>query len=174
LDGISWSRAQNLDAAIILTRRSAKLRKHAGQWALPGGRMDNGETPEQSALRELEEEVGLQLAPSAIIGRLDDYPTRSGFSITPVVVWGGANPDLQPNPAEVESIHSIPLSEFMREDGPMLEQIAHSKHPVLRMPLGSSWVAAPTAAMIYQFREVALLGKATRVAHFEQPWFAWR
>ena len=174
LNGISWSRTQNLDAAIVLTRRSAKLKKHAGQWALPGGRMDSGETPEQSALRELEEEVGLQLGASAVIGRLDDYPTRSGFSITPVVIWGGSNPNLQPNPAEVESIHHIPLREFMRKDAPMLEQIAESKHPVLRMPLGNSWIAAPTAALIYQFREVAILGKSTRVSHFEQPRFAWR
>ncbi len=174
MDGLAWSSAEKSEAAIILTRRSAKLNKHAGQWALPGGRMDQGETPEQSALRELEEEVGLQLEPSDIIGRLDDYPTRSGFSITPVVVWGGSNPALVPNPGEVDSIHCIPVREFMREDAPLLEQIPESEHPVLRMPVGDSWIAAPTAALVYQFREVAVLGQATRVAHFEQPYFAWR
>jgi len=52
-----WS----LQAALILTRRAAHLRKHAGQWALPGGRIDSGETAEQAALREMREEVGLQL-----------------------------------------------------------------------------------------------------------------
>jgi len=76
-------------AAIILTRRALKLRNHAGQWALPGGRMETGESQEETALRELEEEVGLKLGADQILGRLDDYSTRSGFTIKPVVVWGG-------------------------------------------------------------------------------------
>jgi hypothetical protein len=62
----------------------------------------------------------------------------------------------------------------LREDAPILEGLAGCEHPVLKMPLGNDWVAAPTAAIAYQFREVAMLGKATRVAHFEQPRFAWR
>ena len=161
-------------AAILLTRRSAKLKKHAGQWALPGGRIDEGETPEQAALRELEEEVGLTLPPSRVIGRLDDYTTRSGFTIKPVVVWGGHVADMVANPDEVQAIHRIPLSEFMREDAPILQKIPESENPVLLMPIGKSWIAAPTAAMIYQFREVCILGKETRVSHFEQPYFAWK
>ena len=161
-------------AGIILTKRAAKLRKHAGQWALPGGRIDGDESPEETALRELEEEVGLKLGIDRVIGRLDDYSTRSGFTITPVVVWGGPDTTLIANPDEVASIHRIPLSEFMREDAPILESIPESEHPVLLMPVGNSWIAAPTAAMLYQFREVAILGKETRVAHFEQPYFAWR
>jgi 8-oxo-dGTP pyrophosphatase MutT (NUDIX family) len=161
-------------AALILTIRATKLRDHAGQRAFPGGHVDAGETPEQTALRELEEEVGLRLDPEAILGRLDDYPTRSGFVITPVVVWGGSAALLVPNPDEVESIHRIPVSELMRKDAPILESVSESEHPVLKMPLGNDWFAAPTAAMAYQFREVAILGKKTRVAHFEQPQFAWR
>src|SRR3984885_2095262 len=70
--------------ALLLTRRAADLRAHGSQWALPGGRCDAGETPAQAALRELHEEVGLGLAPDAILGVLDDYPTRSGYLITPV------------------------------------------------------------------------------------------
>ena len=162
------------DAAIILTRRSLKLRKHAGQWALPGGRIDPGETPEQTALRELEEEVGLALGPEHILGRLDDFTTRSGFTMKCIVVWGGTDPKLVANPDEVHKIYRIPLAEFMRDDAPMLEPIPESEHPVLMMPVGSSWIAAPTAALLYQFREVAILGKPTRVAHFEQPYFAWK
>ncbi len=160
-------------AALILTRRSAKLQNHATQWAFPGGRMDAGERAEDTALRELEEEVGLQLGPDSVIGRLDDFTTRSGFVITPVVVWGGRGIDLTPNPAEVSSIHRIPIEEFLRDDAPLLEESQESKHPILKMPVGSSWIAAPTAALIYQFREVAILGRNTRVAHFEQPYFAW-
>lgn len=161
-------------AALILTRRSSELRNHSGQWAFPGGRMDEGETPIQTALRELEEEVGLSLDDSQLVGYLDDFKTRSGYTITPVVLWGGSgHHDLRPNPGEVESIHRIPIMEFLREDAPLLSSMSGSEAPVLRMPVGSSWIAAPTAAMIYQFREVAILGNDTRVAHFEQPKFAW-
>jgi len=166
----AWSEAP----ALLLTRRAEGLRSHAGQWALPGGRIDAGETPEQAALRELHEEVGLQLDADAIVGRLDDYATRSGYVITPVVVWAGAARELQPNPAEVASIHRIPAAEFLREDAPMLNHVKGAEHPVLRMPVGERWIAAPTAAFLYQFREVVLLGRATRVAHFDQPQFAWK
>ena len=78
------------------------------------------------------------------------------------------------NPAEVASIHRIALAELLRSDAPMLEPSRHGPHPVLRMPIGDSWIAAPTAAMLYQFREVCLLGRDTRVADFDQPDFAWR
>jgi 8-oxo-dGTP pyrophosphatase MutT (NUDIX family) len=161
-------------AALLLTRRSTALRSHAGQWALPGGRLDGDETPEAAALRELAEEVGLVVDPACVLGRLDDFTTRSGFVITPVVVWAGAGDALVPNPAEVASVHRIPVDELLRPDAPMLEALPEHDHPVLRMPIGASWIAAPTAALLYQFRELCLLGRATRVAHFEQPRFAWR
>ncbi len=161
-------------AAIILTRRASKLRNHAGQWALPGGSIDPGETPEDAALRELEEEVGLQLDDDRIIGRLDDFSTRSGFNITPVVVWGGNDVKLTANFEEVDAIHRIPLAEFMRTDSPVLQTIPDSNHPVLFMPIGNGWIATPTGALLYQFREVAILGRDVRVDHYEQPYFAWR
>ena len=166
----TWRR----QAALILTRRSAKLRNHAGQWALPGGRIDPGETAEQAALRELAEEVDLPLDAGAVLGRLDDFVTRSGFVITPVVVWAGTARNMAANPDEVQSIHRIPLSEFLRADAPLLQPMEGSAHPVLRMPVGSHWIAAPTAAILYQFREVCLRGLNTPVAHFEQPTFAWK
>lgn len=161
-------------AGFILTTRTSQLSSHAGQRAYPGGRIDAGEKPEQTALRELEEEVGLALDSGRVLGRLDDYPTRSGYLITPVVVWGGRGIELVANPAEVERIHRVPLRELLRDDAPILESIAESRHPALKMPLGEEWFAAPSAAIAYQFREVALFGRATRVAHFEQPHFAWR
>jgi len=161
-------------AGLILTRRSAKLRNHAGQWAFPGGRLDQGETPTQTALREMHEEICLDLDVDRVLGRLDDFVTRSGFVMTPIVVWGGVGLNAEPNPDEVASIHRIPLSEFLREDAPLLDEVAGSEHPVLRMPVGTDYIAAPTAALIYQFREVCLLGRHTRVAHYEQPEFAWR
>jgi 8-oxo-dGTP pyrophosphatase MutT (NUDIX family) len=174
LRGLRQARGWSTDAALILTRRAKTLSGHAGQWALPGGRIDAGETPEQTALRELHEEVGLELPLDAVLGRLDPFVTRSGYAIQPVVVWAGEARALKPNPAEVASIHRIPVREFLRDDAPILEPLEGSEHPVLKMPVGDNWIAAPTAAMIYQFREVCVLGRPTRVAHYEQPKFAWK
>ena len=78
---------------VLLTRRSGKLRAHSGQWALPGGRIDAGESAEDAALRELQEELYLSLPSDAIMGRLVDYTTRSGYRITPVVLWSGEESD---------------------------------------------------------------------------------
>jgi 8-oxo-dGTP pyrophosphatase MutT (NUDIX family) len=174
LEGIAQPHGWSREAALILTRRASGLRNHPGQWALAGGGVDSGESPEQTALRELSEEVGLELDPSAVLGRLDDFVTRSGFVITPVVVWAGAAPALVANPDEVASIHRIPVREFMREDAPLLDREDDSDQPVLRMPVGDGWIAAPTAAVLYQFRELCIAGRPTRVAHFEQPLFARR
>jgi 8-oxo-dGTP pyrophosphatase MutT (NUDIX family) len=174
LPGLPQHAAWSTAPALLLTRRAATLRRHAGQWALPGGRIDEGESPEQAALRELHEEVGLALEPATVLGRLDDYATRSGFVITPVLVWAGAAPVLQPNPAEVGSVHRLPLAELLRADAPLLDTPDGAAQPVLRMPVARTWIAAPTAAFLYQFREWCLLGRPTRVAHFDQPRFAWR
>lgn len=174
LPGLPQHTAWSERAALILTRRSERLRDHAGQWALPGGRIEPDETPEQAALRELFEEVDLALGADTVLGRLDDYVTRSGFVITPVVVWAGVARTMTPNLAEVQSIHRIPITEFLRADAPMLDASADAARPVLRMPVGSHWIAAPTAAVLYQFRELCIEGRATRVAHFEQPEFAWK
>lgn len=174
LPGLPVHESWNDSPALILTRRSAQLRKHAGQWAFPGGRLDPGETVIETALREMHEEVNVALDPDRVLGRLDDFVTRSGFVMSPIVVWGGAELQTEPNPDEVASVHRIPLQEFLREDAPVLSDMAGSEHPVLRMPVGTDWIAAPTAALIYQFREVCLLGRETRVAHYEQPTFAWR
>jgi len=177
LEGLPSHRQWQTSASLVLTRRSGKLRSHAGQWALPGGRVDEGESLEQTALRELEEEVGLKLSEDQVIGRLDDFVTRSGYVMTPVVIWGGPTPDskLVANVDEVERIHRIPLTEFMRSEAPMLDHDElDSSHPVLRMPVGDTWIAAPTAALLYQFVEVCIRGKSTRVSHYEQPKFAWK
>lgn len=174
LPGLPRHRERRPDASLILTRRSTELKRHSGQWAFPGGRLEPGETPSVAARREMHEEIAVELGEDAVLGRLDDFVTRSGFVITPIVVWGGPRLEMVPNPDEVASIHRIPLSEFMRDDSPRFDNSPHSEHPVLLMPIGDDYIAAPTAALIYQFREVCLLGRDTRVGHYEQPEFAWR
>jgi 8-oxo-dGTP pyrophosphatase MutT (NUDIX family) len=161
-------------ACFLLTRRAATLRAHARQWALPGGRLDEGESVESAALRELAEEVGLVVEPAAVLGLLDDYPTRSGFVITPVVVWAGTDTALVPNPTEVASVHRVPLADLDSPDVPRVVSIPESDRPMIQVPLLSTLVHAPTAAVLYQLREVVVHGRATRVAHFEQPVWAWR
>jgi 8-oxo-dGTP pyrophosphatase MutT (NUDIX family) len=158
--------------AFLLTRRATTLRGHPGQWALPGGRTEPGETPGAAARRELAEELGLHLGPEAELGLLDDYATRSGYVITPVVVWAGADQQLTPNPAEVGELHRVPLALIDVE--PRFLRIPESDAPVIQLPLFGRFVHAPTGAILHQFREVVLHGRATRVAHLEQPVFAWR
>jgi 8-oxo-dGTP pyrophosphatase MutT (NUDIX family) len=162
------------ETAFLLTRRAAEMRAHAGQWALPGGRCDPGETFEQAALRELEEELGLRLAPQDILGPLDDYPTRSGYAITPVVAWLDDASVLQPNPHEVASVHYIRLDHIAVDDAVEFETIPESPRPVIRLRVVDGHnIHAPTAALIYQLREL-VAGRITRVAELEQPVFAWR
>src|SRR5262249_22543928 len=120
-------------------------------------------------------EVGLHLPTEAIVGRLDDFATRSGFAITPIVTWGGAAADLEPNPAEVAEARVIPLEVLERPEGPVLRRIPESDRPVIEIDLDEDDpVWAPAAAILYQLREVGLHGRHTRVAHFEQPLFAWK
>jgi 8-oxo-dGTP pyrophosphatase MutT (NUDIX family) len=161
------------ETALILTGRAAGLRSHGGQWALPGGRIDEGEAPVAAALRELSEEIGLVLREDDVLGTLDDYPTRSGYLITPLVAWAGRHPPLRLNPDEVASIRRIRLLDIAREDAVVFDTIPESDRRVVRLHIGGRTIHAPTAAMIYQFREV-LAGRQTRVADLEQPVFAWR
>jgi 8-oxo-dGTP pyrophosphatase MutT (NUDIX family) len=161
-------------ACFLITRRAKTLRAHAGQWALPGGRIDAGESPEAAVRRELREETGLILGPESVLGRLDDYPTRSGFIITPLVMWSAEPGDLTPNPDEVAAVYRVPLAELDRPDVPRLVSIPESQRPVIQLPLLGSLIHAPTAAVLYQMREVVLHGRSTRVDHLEQPVWAWR
>ena len=158
----------------LLTKRAPTLRAHTGQWALPGSRMDAGESPEGAALRELDEELGLKLTGDKLLGFLDDYPTRSGFVITPVVFWADDPGALSPNPAEVARVHLVPLEALDAPDVPRFISIPESDRPVIQVPLLGSLIHAPTAAVIYQMREVVSHGRSTRVDHLEQPVWAWR
>jgi 8-oxo-dGTP pyrophosphatase MutT (NUDIX family) len=161
------------ETALLLTRRAAGLRAHRGQWALPGGRCDEGETQPMAALRELREELGLEPGPADVLGLLDDYPTRSGYLITPVVVWAAGSGAMAPNASEVASVHRIALGDIERNDAFDFVAIPESDRRVIRFHHLGGLIHAPTAALIYQFREV-LAGRHTRVAELEQPVFAWK
>jgi len=161
-------------AALVLTLRAKHLSAHSGQFALPGGRLEAGECAIEAALREAREEIDLELPQHAVLGSLDDYPTRSGYLITPVVVWAPEGARMSANPQEVEVIYRVQLAELGRAGSPEFVAIPQSDQPVIRYPLLGTLIHAPTAAVMYQFMEVAVHGRATRVAHLEQPVWAWR
>lgn len=157
------------EGQLIITKRAAKMNRHANQWALPGGRLDEGESQEQAARREMDEEIGLSLPESALLGQLDDYEARSGYAITPFVYWAGQLPKMTPEPAEVAAIYGIPLTMLAHKKA---FELADEDGLLVRFHFGQRQIHAPAAALLYQFREVCLLGQETRVAHLRSPGWA--
>jgi 8-oxo-dGTP pyrophosphatase MutT (NUDIX family) len=160
------------EAGFLITRRAVRMSSHSSQWALPGGRIDTGETVVDAALRELDEELAVREV--EVLGLLDDYATRSGYCITPVVAWAPAGVDPVPNPAEVAEVHHVPLADLDRPEVPRWAQVPELADPVIQIPIVGTYVHAPTGAIIYQFREVAVHGRSLRVDHLDEPPFAWR
>jgi len=151
---------------VPIFQRPASMSMHASQMAIPGGRLHEGEDVEACALRELGEELGLTLQEGDVLGMLDDFDTRSGFTITPVVVWSGADPKtLRPSADEVARLFLVTAAQL--RSAVEATSLLPPERFSLRLP--EVEVFAPTAAMLYQFSEVALDGRSCRVADFHQP-----
>ncbi len=163
--------AEGDHASCLLTRRAAKLRAHTGQYALPGGRLEPGEDAVTAALRELHEEVGVDGV--EVLGLLDDYRTRSGYVITPVVVWAPRDVEVVADPSEVAVVHHVPLA-HLAERAPRFIEVPDARGPIIQLPIAGTLVHAPTGALLHQFAEVVLHGRSTRVGHFDEAPFARR
>lgn len=148
--------AHTQTTTVLLTRRTDHLSKHPGQVSFPGGHIeaDDG-SPEETALRETEEETGLDRRHIDIVGRLDDYETRTGFRVTPVVAVVTPPFDLVPDPHEVADVFEVPLS-FL------LDPSNHHRHTrefegrdreFFAMPYNDHFIWGATAGMLINLYE---------------------
>ena len=142
--------------SVVLTQRTAHLQAHAGQVSFPGGRMEPGDsTPEACALREAEEEIGLDGAVVELIGRLDTYVTRTGFRVTPVIGWCRGPMTYEKDPFEVAEVFEVPLSFFLDPGN-----VRRDTHVLLgkqrifyAFPYGDHYIWGATAGMLMNLRE---------------------
>ena len=157
-------------ATVLLIKR-ARRGMNPGHWALPGGKVDGDEGLIAAALRELHEETGLQATSADVLGLLDDFVATSGHVITPVVVALPGYRRTRRGPAEVASLHPIPLSRLIAPGIPRW-RVTPTGDRLLQMPLRHDMVVhAPTGAILWQFAEVALRGVPRRVADVAEPDF---
>jgi 8-oxo-dGTP pyrophosphatase MutT (NUDIX family) len=139
---------------VLFTRRTEHLKDHSGQVSFPGGRAQAGDvSPEETALRETEEEIGLARARVELLGRLPEYRTRTGFRVTPVVGLVAAPFDLRPHPYEVEEVFEVPLSflldpaNYQRHSREFQGRTAH----FFAIPYGAHYIWGATAGMLVNF-----------------------
>jgi 8-oxo-dGTP pyrophosphatase MutT (NUDIX family) len=117
---------------ILFSQRSLDLPVHSGQISFPGGALEPGETAEDAARRETEEEVGIPRDEVTLLGRLDDVETRTGYVVSPFVGTAPAEAEYVLQPSEVVEVYEVPLSALMREDCPEIRYVRWKdrKYPV--------------------------------------------
>lgn len=108
---------------ILFAKRSENLAVHKGQVAFPGGSAEAGESPEEAALRESEEEVGLPARDVELIGRLDDLITHTGFIVAPFVGIVTGRPEYVLEPAEVDEVFEVPIDVLLARANPQIRDV---------------------------------------------------
>ena len=143
--------------AVVFTQRTAHLSDHAGQISFPGGRCDEADcTPERTALREAEEEVGITAERVQLLGRLPEYRTSTGFSVTPVVGWAEPPLEYRPDPHEVADVFEVPLAFLLDERNHRYESAffkGRMRH-YWAMPYGERFIWGATAGMLVTFHRL--------------------
>lgn len=148
---------------VLLTRRTAHLRNHAGQIAFPGGRREEADgTPAQTALRETREEIGLAPDCLEVLGLLDDYTTGTAFRITPVVALVHQPFSLNPDPQEVEEVFELPVDLLYRPAHRQRNSIVNDGrlHHYHAIPYGRHYIWGATAAMLVHLAHFLLEGRS--------------
>jgi 8-oxo-dGTP pyrophosphatase MutT (NUDIX family) len=144
---------------VVFTQRTAHLADHAGQISFPGGRSDEGDgTPERTALREAEEEVGIAPDRVEILGRLPEYRTSTGYAVTPVVGWAEPPLTFRPDPHEVADVFEVPLA-FLLDAGNHRYESAFYKGRMRKywaMPYGERFIWGATAGMLITFHRILI------------------
>ena len=145
------------EPTVLFTQRTAHLSDHAGQIAFPGGRCDEGDcTPERTALREAEEEVGLAADRVEILGRLPEYRTSTGYAVTPVVGWAEPPMTYRADPREVADIFEVPLAFLLDERNHRHESAFYRgrMRKYWAMPYGDRFIWGATAGMLVTFHRI--------------------
>lgn len=143
--------------AVVFTQRTAHLSAHAGQISFPGGRSDEGDrTPERTALREAEEEVGIAPDRVEVLGRLPEYCTSTGYCVTPVVGWAEPPLAYRPDPYEVEDVFEVPLSFLLDPRNHRYESAFYRgrMRQYWAMPYGERYIWGATAGMLVTFHRI--------------------
>ena len=144
---------------VVFTQRTAHLADHAGQISFPGGRCDEGDrSPERTALREAEEEVGIPAERIEILGRLPEYHTSTGYVVTPVVGWAEPPLTYRPDPHEVADVFEVPLA-FLLDAGNHRYESAFYRGRMRKywaMPYGERFIWGATAGMLVTFHRILI------------------
>ena len=145
------------ERTVVFTQRTAHLADHAGQISFPGGRTHEDDlTPERTALREAHEEIGLAPERVELLGRLPEYRTGTGVSVTPIVGWTHAPIEYRPDPHEVADVFEVPLAFLLDARNHRYESafFRGALRKYWAVPYGERYIWGATAAMLVTFHRL--------------------